>query len=209
MPEPFLGTLDSQPAAVFLALNPGGVNTAFQLQGGIFPNEIRLKYGSYSKWAASWPYLRDPWVTEVGPNRHHRARLAFMRNWLGDESMDQSRMVSFELYPWHGTSITAAMRPPADIVRKWIWEPVAELGAPVFAFGRPWFHLLENEMGFRAQPLAGYGSAVASRRVTIFRDESTGVEVIAEKHRGSAGPPSAPETTLLRDALRIHKLHLK
>jgi hypothetical protein len=44
-------------------------------------------------------------------------------------------MVGFELYPWHSKAVTRRMQPPAEVVRKYVWEPVAELGAPVFAFG--------------------------------------------------------------------------
>jgi hypothetical protein len=70
LPEPYLGALDRRPVGVFLALNPGGAHLGFQGRSGLFADEIR-HHGTYSAWAATWPYLRDPWVAAMGPNRHH------------------------------------------------------------------------------------------------------------------------------------------
>lgn len=51
-------------------------------------------------------------------------------------------MLLFELYPWHSTSVTAAIRPPAEIIDQFVWQPIAELPAQeVFAFGAPWTRL--------------------------------------------------------------------
>ena len=74
LPQLFLGPL-TKPRGVFLALNPGRADLRFQGQNGIFADEIRANGGSFSAWAASWPYLRDPWVAENGRNRHHTTRL--------------------------------------------------------------------------------------------------------------------------------------
>ena len=41
------------------------------------------------------------------------------------------------------------MRPDPGIVREFVWQPIRQLGAPVFAFGKPWFDLLEDELGLR------------------------------------------------------------
>ena len=140
--------------------------------------EIQKEYGSYSAWAASWPYLRDPWVREVGRNPHHQNRLKFLRNWLGEPSLTEARMVGFELYPWHSKAITGTMRPDRDTVRHWVWEPAAELNAPIFAFGAPWFDILENKLGLtpivhlgRAKGHIDYPTLVASRRITVYLDE--------------------------------------
>ena len=70
LPEPYLGALDHRPVGVFLALNPGQAHLGFQGRSGLFADEIR-HHGTYSAWAATWPYLRDPWVAAMGPNRHH------------------------------------------------------------------------------------------------------------------------------------------
>ncbi|BAN04402.1 anti-phage DNA glycosylase Brig1 [Ilumatobacter coccineus] len=205
LPEPYLGDLRGDVRGVFLALNPGEAVLEFQGRDGVFADEIR-GFGSYSDWASSWAYLRDPWVEVVGPNRHHRSRLKFLRRWVGEPTLPASAMVGFELYPWHSKAVKGAMRPPAAYVREWVWEPIAELDAPVFAFGAAWFDVLEHGLGLRVVARLGpggedYGSAVESRAVLVLRDEQTGVTVIAEKHMGSAGPPNADETDLLRAAV--------
>jgi hypothetical protein len=66
LPEPYLGALDHRPVGVFLALNPGRAVLGFQGRSGLFADEIR-HHGTYSAWAATWPYLRDPWVATIGP----------------------------------------------------------------------------------------------------------------------------------------------
>jgi hypothetical protein len=65
LPEPYLGALDHRPVGVFLALHPGEAVLGFQGRSGRFAHEIR-HHGTYSAWAATWPYLRDPWVAEIG-----------------------------------------------------------------------------------------------------------------------------------------------
>jgi hypothetical protein len=200
-PEPYVGPLTGRPAGVFLALNPGHAHLDFQGRGGIFADEIRA-LGSYSAWAASWPYLRDPWVTAKGRNRHHSGRLTFLRRWTATPRLPASAMVGFELYPWHSTAVTGSMRPDPGVLREFVWRPIAELAAPVFAFGAPWFPLLEH--GFRLELVDRLGSggrpyptAVPSRAVAVFRS-AEGVTVVAERHSGSAGPPSAGELSVLQ-----------
>src|SRR5688572_24665198 len=78
--EPYIGNITKNPKAVFLGLNPGQAHPEFQAREGIFAEEIR-KLGSYRKWAATWPYLREPWVSAKGKNRYLNARINFMRRW--------------------------------------------------------------------------------------------------------------------------------
>ena len=207
MPEPYLGSLTPGQAGVFLALNPGRADLRFQSRNGLFADEIRENGGSYAAWAATWPYLRDPWVAANGWNRHHSARLRFLRDWVGDEDLPASAMTTFELYPWHSTHITGRLGGPEthEIVSENVWKPVAELEAPVFAFGARWFAHLEATPGLRVVARLGkdgtcYGSKAKSRAVIVLQDDN-GLSVIAEKHSGGAGPPSSEETTLLRKAV--------
>jgi hypothetical protein len=204
LPEPYLGALDRRPAGVFLALNPGRAVLGFQGRSGRFADEIR-QHGTYSAWAATWPYLRDPWVATMGPNRHHRSRLAFLRAWTGQPTLSVDAMVTFELYPWHSTAVTGRMRPDPGVVREFVWQPVRELGAPLFAFGKPWFGLLEDGLGLQVVDRLGaggrpYPTQVPSRAVVVLRGED-GPVVIAESHLGSAGPPRRSETAVLREAI--------
>jgi hypothetical protein len=200
-PEPYLGSLDAQVAGVFLALNPGHAHLDFQSRTGIFADEVR-QAGSYSAWAATWPYLRDPWIRMKGRNRHHHSRLEFLRRWTGQATLPGAAMVGFELYPWHSTAVTGSMRPDPGFIRQYVLEPLTELAAPVFAFGAPWFPLLEqglklpvvDRLGIGGRP---YPTSVASRSVAVFQSDD-GLTILAESHSGSAGPPSRIELGLLR-----------
>lgn len=204
-PEPWVGSFDrSTCQGVMLGLNPGQAHLDFQARNGTFADEIR-SMGAFSKWAATWPYLRDPWVSQKGPNRYHRSRLRFLRDWTADSALDTAAMVNVEMYPWHSTSVTAVMRPDPGIIREWVLNPVRELDAPVFAFGAPWLDLLPrlglaevDRLGRGGRP---YRSAVATRTVAVF--DLDGRPLIAEKHSGSAGPPNTHETLLLQEALGL------
>ena len=141
----------------------------------------------------------------MGPNRHHRSRLAFLRTWTSQPTLTAEAMVSFELYPWHSTAVTAPMRPDPGVVREFVWQPIRELGAPVFAFGAPWFGLLEGGLGLQVVDRLGVGgrrypTEVPGRRVLVLRGED-GPLVVAERHLGSAGPPRRSETRVLREAI--------
>ncbi|MCY4510875.1 MAG: hypothetical protein OXG35_28525 [Acidobacteria bacterium] len=192
---------------MFLALNPGEADRSFHERDGIFRHEILEEYGSYSAWAASWPYLRDPWVARKGPNPHHRSRLRFLRDWTEERELPGSAMVSFELYPWHSSRFTGKLRveDALETVQKYVLNPVKELRAPVFAFGALWFRILENPaLGLKIVERLGaggkpYESHVKSRSVIVLRGKG-GLTVIAAKHSGSAGPPSRDDTIRLRDA---------
>jgi hypothetical protein len=132
--------------------------------------------------------------------------MEFMRRWHCDAGLGAEAMVSFELFPWHSHGVTAAIWPPREIVREFIWEPISEFGdVPVFVFGAPWFPLLERQLGLRLVARLGvggkdYGSAVESRSVIVL-EAPTGGLVVAEKHLGSAAPPSRREVERLREAL--------
>ncbi len=206
LPELFLGPL-TKPRGVFLALNPGEADPSFHGRDGIFADEILKKYGSYSAWAASWPYLRNPWIARKGSNRHHRSRLRFLRDWTEERELPGGAMVSFELYPWHSSRFAGKLRveDALEAIQEYVLNPVKELRAPVFAFGAPWFQILENPVfGLKVVERLGaggkpYESRVKSRSVIVLRD-SGGLTVIAAKHSGSAGPPSRNDTIRLREA---------
>jgi hypothetical protein len=205
LPEPYLGCLSGgNVLAVFLGLNPGEADLNFQGRDGIFANDIR-RLGSYGAWAKTQPYLGDQWTARKGRNRHHWSRLGFMRRWFNDASLSPERMATFELFPWHSAKVTAVMRPDEAVVHEYIWEPICSMGKPVvFAFGAPWFPLLEplgveivERLGRGGRP---YETTVKDRSVILGKTRE-GVTVIAAKHTGSASPPSAKETAVLREVV--------
>ena len=98
------------------------------------------------------------------------------------------------------------IRPDPDIVRRFIWEPIGDLGnPPVFAFGAPWMRMLKaldvaTIATLGVGRVLAYGSFSPTRCVVVARTP-TGGTVIVEKHRGSAGPPSQVEAIRLRDCV--------
>ncbi|WP_446215547.1 anti-phage DNA glycosylase Brig1 [Micromonospora sp. IBHARD004] len=208
-PEPYHGDLlglEHTPRMVVLGLNPGEFRPRFQARDGIFAKEIE-QHGSYSRWTTTCPYNRPRWTLphEMGRNRYYQARLGFTRRWLQDPSADHRELLIFECYPWHSKSITAPLKPPPEVIEEFVWQPIAELPVQdVFAFGRPWDDIAQalglREVGKLGFGGTDYGSAVHSRAVRIY-GLSSGQRLVVEWHSGAAGPPSAKETALLRDAL--------
>ena len=141
----------------------------------------------------------------MGRNPYLHSRLRFLRTWIGQPTLTADAMVTFELYPWHGTAVTGRMRPDPGIVREFVWQPVRQLGAPVFAFGKPWVGLLEDGLGLQVVDRLGVGgrrylTEVPSRAVLVFSGED-GPVVVAEWHVGSARPPNPFETRVPREAI--------
>jgi hypothetical protein len=203
-PEPYMGALDRRPVGVFLALHPGQAHLDFQGRSGWFAEEIR-RLGSYSAWAATGPYLRARFVAAMGRIPFLTSRLAFLGTWTSQPPVTADAMVTFELYPWHIATVKGRMRPDPGIVREFVWQPIRELGAPVFAFGAPWFSLLEDGLRLQVVDRLGaggrpYPTEVPSRAVLVLRGED-GPVVIAEKHLGGVGPPRRSETLVLREAI--------
>jgi hypothetical protein len=103
------------------------------------------------------------------------------------------------------------MRPPPDVVDAFVWQPIAELPSrEVFAFGRPWDHLVSGLGPPRTQALGAsgrdYGSTVHSRAIRVYALPS-GQRLIVEWHEGSAGPPSRTEIASLKAALACPRYH--
>ncbi len=205
-PEPYLGDLLGSPRAAILALNPGGGVPSFQDKDGTFANEIRAM-GSYREWAKSWPYLGGSWEK----NRHHQSRMSFLQRWFRDGNLQPKERIDFELFPWHSHAVTGPMVPAPEIIRKFIWEPLAELNVKfIFAFGRPWLDLLDkgqlpdiqetDRIGEGGRP---YGtSRKPGARTTVVKAKTPWDSwLIVEKHSGSATPPSGREIDIIKREL--------
>ncbi|MDP8942578.1 MAG: hypothetical protein M3N16_00410 [Actinomycetota bacterium] len=176
----------------------------FQHRAGVFAGEIRER--GYRAWAATWPYLREPWESKVGPNSHNRAMRRFLRRWHGDDRLDERDMVTFELYPWHSPSLTANVRTSPDVARRFVLEPLEDLAPlPVFALGSAWFALLRDHAARLAlEPRGVFGEGgepwpgrVRSRRAVVLRSRA-GNLVVGLKHQGSDDPPAEDEVEVLR-----------
>ncbi len=203
MPEPYIGRWEA-PRMVTLGLNPGQADTSFQGRHGIFADEIG-ELGAYSTWAASDPYRRSPWEDIHGVNRYSRRLLDFARRWTGDESVSGADLLTVEMYPWHSKNVTATMRPPAGVLKEFVWRPLAEVSLPFFfAFGADWARMCE-QLGLEPENRWGaggkdFGSLVKSRTVITYR-LSAAQRVVVSWQQGYAGPPRAEDVTRLRAVL--------
>ncbi len=205
--EPFQGDLLGQqtaPAVVVLGLNPGMYYPEFQSRSGIFADEIR-SCGSYTKWAATTPYVRDCWEAKVGKNRYQTNRLNFARAWTGRADVTAVELLIFELYPWHSARVKGAMQPPAGIINDYVWEPISELPlSHAFAFGRRWSNVA-SDLGLRCVASLGAGGVdcgfkASGRAVRVYELKSDKYLVVHWCGGGGNAPGNA-ETAVLRSAL--------
>lgn len=209
MPEPYLGDLEAgDHRMIFLGLNPGSPRPRAQSRSGTYAEEIRA-LGSYHAWAATWPYLRPEDLAEWGRNKFHDSRFEFMKNWYGDRGLQHAHMLNWELYPWHSKKVMGSrMRPPAEVIKEFVWEPVGDLAAPwVFAFGREWFGKL-GELGLRPLVVLGYGgepyptlTKPGARRSVKVWEGPEGIHVVAMSTAAAAAPPSRVEANILKEEL--------
>ncbi|WP_146080558.1 MULTISPECIES: hypothetical protein [unclassified Pseudoclavibacter] len=200
MPEPYIGPFarGNEPAMVMLGLNPGGADVRFQGRGGSFADEVRTS--GYTAWAASGPYTSAPWEAVNGRNSYHRNRASFASRFLQREVAPKD-LLYVELYPWHSKKLTGSIQAPHDVLNEFVWSPLSEVNTPqIFAFGAPWLRAA-GAMGLGAGDELSVSWAVPSRSARKFSLPS-GQDLIVLRQRGYAGPPGAPETELLRKALR-------
>jgi hypothetical protein len=202
-PEPYHGHILGDIKGVALALNPGTPIPEFHYRDGWYAREIK-ELGSFRRFNEQDGSKYDHiWYDKVGRPSHRNARLNFTRLWLGDESLQKKQLLTFELYPWHSRKVIGDMSPSPQTIRDYVLEPIAETGVRhAWAFGAAWLRVLDG-LGLRRVVTLGkggesYPTQVASRTVAVY--EGVGDTLVAvEKHSGSAGPPSAVETQILRD----------
>lgn len=202
--EPYVGDLRGTPRMVILGLNPGRACLDFQGRNGIFAREIRER-GSYSAWAAPFPYLGEEWSLVNGRNRYAWSRLRFARDWLEDQELAADQLLTLELYPWHSARVTAPIRPPAEIIETFVWQPLADIQVELaFAFGKPWLGVCDAlgllEVGRWGRGGVDLGSPVASRAAVAFALPS-GQWVVVSWQSGYAGPPSSADALRLRERI--------
>ena len=209
MPEPYLGDLFAgDHRIVFMGLNPGAPRPTAQSRQGTYAQEIR-ELGSYRAWAATWPYLRDRDLDEWGKNVFHDARYRFMKDWYDDPALKHQHALNWELYPWHSKKVQGSrMRPPVDVIRRFVWEPIAETGAKwLFAFGVPWYDQFE-QLGLRVLLHLGHGGDTyptetkpkAYRQVRVYEGPAESL-VVAMSTASAAAPPKTKEVEILKAEL--------
>lgn len=209
-PEPYLGDLTTKPAGVVLALNPGEVFPEFQYRDGHFAREIR-ELGSYSTWAATWPYLRDegPRLPKGRGRKFHNMRWSFMKNWYREPSLPASKMLAFELYPWHSTGLTAPIlmssREMKRFLQRYIWQPILDSGTDyVFGVGKDWFPILRSLATEEVVTLGREGEPCPFHeptRTVLVCQGPGGMLIIGNKIGNVASPIPARDVEVLQQAL--------
>lgn len=199
-PEPFIGPLrrSAAPALVMLGLNPGAPAPSFQGPNGIFTQQIART--SYSEWAASGPYTCVAWENANGRNKYHRDRAAFAQRLHQNESIRPEDLLYLELYPFHSRRVTGPIRPPLDLLQRFVFDSIAELDVEfVFAFGSPWYaaaRMLTLGEGVSLE-VAWSAPSRSARRYRINAEQS----LIVLSQSGYAGPPGPQDTEALRQEL--------
>jgi hypothetical protein len=132
------------PRAIVFGLNPGQFFLRMRSRHRVFACGVR-EYGSYSGCAATHPYDQEPWLSfRGGRNRYVTSRLRFAADWLS-QSLCHIELLIFEMCPWRSTAVTGPMRPPAEIIDWFVWQPAAEIDTEyVFAFGQRWTDIAEE-----------------------------------------------------------------
>jgi len=129
--------------------------------------------------------------TAKGRNRHHASRLALLRNWHHSPGLDSAAMLGFKLYLWHKHPGHRRNAPLSGGCVPMVVGAMAELQAPVFAFGAKWFEILERSLA--PTPVAqgkDYGSEVPSARSPSI--ETTPRAVRGQTRPRQGHPPAHP-----------------
>lgn len=200
-PEPYIGPLSpehGEPILVALGLNPGEADLEFQGREGIFQGEI-LRYGSYSAWANTAPYLRAPWKPAHRHNRYHANLRTFAQRWTGITAARSEDVLVLELFPWHSDKVTASMRPDPQLIKTFVWEPLAEINIEaVFGLGKDWLTaargLLLKEIGITAS------FSTPTRQLRSFELPSGQILAVVWQP-GYSGPPGSADVEVLQTAL--------
>src|SRR5438105_1759555 len=103
------------------------------------------------------------------------------------------------MFPWHSDALTSAIVPDTDVIKQFVWDPIAELDVNlVFAFGAPWSRLADA-LGLKEQQIS-VALSVPSRRVRVFELPS-GQRLAVSWQAGYNGPPGESDVTTLRATL--------
>ena len=178
MPEPYLGSLDGQPAGVFLALNPGGVNQQFQHRQRDIPDGdskgVRLVLGVGGILAIPARSVGARGRTQPASPEPVEVPSELARGTFADRGADgrlralpvaqQGNHRDDETGPRHRQALGVGASRRAERTH--------------FRIGAPWFDILENKLGLtpivhlgRAKGHIDYPTSVASRRITVYLDE--------------------------------------
>ncbi|MCW2672982.1 MAG: hypothetical protein JWP14_1571 [Frankiales bacterium] len=202
-PDPICGDLRgeiAEPRLIVLGINPGVGHAELQSREGIWADRIRAQ--GYSRCLDRVAFDDPAWLRLHGRNSPYWANLMrFANRWTG-ESLTPPQILNMELYPWHSDRVEGRLDPPADILDRYVWQPVAEIDVPhVFAFGARWLDIcgdlgwpLEQRFGPQHQPVPGADAPWWN--LAVFGMPS-GQKSVVSWQGGYAGPPGATRIAAL------------
>jgi hypothetical protein len=207
-PDPYTGDIrgnHGEPLLVTLGLNPGIGYPELQGRSGVWTNRIREV--SLSKcFNRSPPGDRDWLRIHGGESIYWRNLLRFGNRWCGND-FDFSRLLNFELYPWHSISLTSQIRCPPKVVSRYVLQPLAEFQVRhIFAFGRAWDGVCRG-LGFQEVCRFGEGCkpfpgvSTPGWTVVLFRSSLLPASIVVSWQKGYAGPPGSGRLETLRKIL--------
>ncbi len=209
-PDPIVGDIrgiQHEPRVVILGLNPGIGYDDLQSKNGVWAKRIAKQGYTYclERSPAADPKSWDAF--HGGKSKYWVKAIGFTRRWLNDPTASIHDILNFELYPWHSFGVNGKMQPPADLIRKYIWDAVREMQLKeVFAFGKEWFKIA-NELDL--ERIALYGpdgedlpgsSKKAHWRLGLYRISPNQVLVVSSQ-AGYSGPPGEDRIIVLREVL--------
>ena len=204
-PDPFVGNILSvtnrEPKILTLGLNPGIGYDELQAPTGVWAQNI-LQEGFSSCTARSPEGDPKSWQrVHGGRSVFWRNLVNFARRWLKDDAANFNDIMCFEMYPWHSTGLTAGMDVPSDIVKEFIFDPLAGFQSrTIFAFGAPWFRVAEKLELKVAKPPQVLDQDMGWRG-GIFELPSE-QHLVVSSQQGFAGPPGIARIPKLRSFLQ-------
>jgi|SRR5208337_3419620 len=149
-PDPFAGDLRgerSEPRIVVLGINPGQAHRELQARGGIWAERVRAMGFSHC-FQRSTEEDPENWRRFHGRRSRYWERvMPFCAAWVDDATIGD--VLAMELYPWHSRRKQGGVETPADLARRFVFEPIAELEVGhVFSFSKPWLEVAER-LGLR------------------------------------------------------------
>lgn len=206
-PEGFVGDLrgeQREPRIVVLGLNPG---IGYEPLTGAHGKWVQaIKEHSYSRSSQHRvPFENADWrKLHNGKDSLYWVRLInFARRWFGDDRAGVADVLNFEMFPFHSNNLKANIRPPNDIIDRFVWAPLQEMEAKVvFAFGKPWHEVCANLLG---NPIASYGPRALGDKtngnwqVKVFSFEKK--HIVVSSQQGFSGPPGPNNIEGLRSVV--------
>jgi len=209
--EPYTGDLRGSqvtPRLVVLGLNPGVGYPELQGRDPLGVWMRRIAASSYSECLDRFPFGDPAWRAIHGGESSYWLRLMnFARRWTRDDALPAAAVLNMELYPWHSRRLVgSAIRPPLDVVRDFIWAPIAEVDVgEVFAFGADW-HAVCTRLDLpelaRYGPSDLPGGAPMKWNIVVF--ELAGQQrLVVNWQQGNSSPPGTTRLEVFRRAAAL------